>query len=185
VGLALASLALLAPATADAKARAVEPYKVLVVTSTTDALSTAGLSAITAAVGTDGTVTAPSPATVGEQFTPEGLDQYRTVVFLNTGMASPLNDAQRANFEAYYKKGGGFVGVGSAIETDASWAFMTDLLGTRSSGRTATQTATIKVADRVHDASKSLPQYWERTEGFYNFAANVRGVAHVLASVVE
>src|SRR4051794_13589774 len=187
-GLALLSLglALGIPASAQAKAaRAVEPYKVLVVTSTSDATTTAGVTAITSAVGADGTVTAPAPNAVGGQFTPEGLDQYRAVVFLNTGMASPLNDAQRANFEAYYKKGGGFVGIGSAIETDASWPFLTGLLGARSSGRVASQLATIKVADRVHDASKDLPQYWERTEPYYNFDTNVRGVSHVLMSVVE
>ena len=108
------------------ESEAVEPYKVLVVTSTTDETSAAGVSAITAAVGADGVVTAPAPAAVGGQFTPEGLDQYRAVVFLNTGMASPLTDTERANFEAYYKKGGGFVGIGSAIETDSSWPFMTE-----------------------------------------------------------
>ena len=187
-GLALLglSLALGLPATASAKAKqAVEPYKVLVVTSTSDAVSTAGISAITSAVGADGVVTAPAPADVGAQFTPANLDSYRAVVFLNTGMASPLNDAQRANFEAYYKKGGGFVGIGSAIETDASWSFLSGLLGTRAAGRTESQAATVKVADRVHDASKNLPQYWERTEPYYNFSANVRGVSHVLATVVE
>ena len=106
-------------------------------------------------------------------------------MFLNTGQASPLNDTQRSAFEAYYKKGGGYVGIGSAIETDSSWQFMTDLLGARSSGRTASQAATIKVIDRVHDASKNLAQYWDRTESYYNFSANVRGKSHVLASVVE
>ncbi|WP_170179276.1 ThuA domain-containing protein [Solirubrobacter pauli] len=174
------------PATASAKEQAVEPYKVLVVTSTSDATSAAGISAITSAVGADGVVEAPAPAEVGAKFTPAGLDAYRTVVFLNTGQASPLNDAQRGAFEAYYKKGGGFVGVGSAIETDSSWQFMTDLLGTRSSGSAPAQSATVKVIDRVHDASKTLPQYWDRAEGgWYNFAANVRGKSHVLASVVE
>src|SRR6478735_11156277 len=139
VGLALASLALVLPATASAKApkpAAADPYKVLVVTSTSDALSTAGINAITQAVGSAGTVTAPAPADVGAQFTPANLDSYRTVVFLNTGMASPLTDAQRTNFEAYYKKGGSFVGIGSAVETDPSWTFLTDVLGTRSSSRT-------------------------------------------------
>src|SRR3954471_23139370 len=147
-GLALLSLglALGIPASASAKAaRAVEPYKVLVVTSTSDAASTAGINAITSAVGSDGTVTAPAPAAVGAQFTPANLDTYRAVVFLNTGMASPLNDAQRANYEAYFKKGGGFVGIGSAVETDPTWAFLTSALGTRSSGQTTSQTATVKV----------------------------------------
>ena len=61
LGLALASLALVVPASAHAapKAQEADPYKVLVVTSTTDALSTAGVNAITQAVGADGVVTAP------------------------------------------------------------------------------------------------------------------------------
>ena len=99
-------------------------------------MTTAGIAAIQAVGALDGVqVTAPAPAAVGAQFTPERTStQYRAVVFLNTGMASPLTDPQRANFEAYYRKGGGFVGIGSAIETDASWPFMTGLLGARSSG---------------------------------------------------
>src|SRR3954452_17194273 len=143
VGLARASLALVVPATASAKApkaAAADPYKVLVVTSTTDALSTAGINAITQAVGSAGTVTAPAPADVGAQFTPANLDAYRAVVFLNTGMASPLTDAQRTNFENYFKKGGGFVGIGSAVETDPNWKFLTDALGTRSAGQAGSQT---------------------------------------------
>ena len=188
LGLALMSLALVVPASASAnqKAAAADPFKVLVVTSTTDALTTAGIAAITSA-GAGGiyTVTAPAPAAVGAEFTPANLDSYRAVVFLNTGMASPLTDPQRANFEAYFRKGGGFVGIGSAIETDPSWTFLTNVLGTRASGRTDVQSGTVKVADRVHDASKGLPEYWERTDNFYNFTTNVRGVSHVLATVVE
>src|SRR3954470_4995932 len=192
LGPALASLAviLMLPVTASAgqkRAAAAEPPKVLVVTSTQDALSAAGISAINAASngGAAFTVTAPAPADVGAQFTPAGLDAYRAVVFLDTGQASPLTDTQRASFEAYFRKGGGFVGVGSAIETDASWQFLTDILGTRSSGRTEVQSGTVKVFDRVHDASKNLPEYWDRTDAWYNFSTNVRGVSHVLATVVE
>jgi hypothetical protein len=187
LGLAALSLALVVPATASArpKAAAADPYKVLVVTSTTDPLTTAGVNAITQAVGSAGVVTAPAPADVGGQFTPANLDSYRAVVFLNTGLASPLTDAQRSNFEAYFKKGGSLVGIGSAIETDPSWQFLTDALGTRSSGRTAEQSGTVKVFDRVHDASKNLPLYWERTDNWYNFSSNVTGKSHVLASVVE
>ena len=48
---------------------------------------------------------------------PNVLKHYSAVVFLNTG-ADALNDAQQANFEAYFRKGGGFVGVGSAVETN-------------------------------------------------------------------
>src|SRR4051794_3993430 len=189
LGLALTSLALVVPGTAAAKnlpPKAAAPAKVLVVTSTQDALSTAGLNAINQAAS-DGsfTVDAPAPADVGALFTAAGLDGYRAVVFLNTGQASPLTDAQRAIYETYFKKGGGFVGVGSAIETDPNWAFLSGALGTRSSGRTTVQTGTVKVFDRVHDASKNLPEYWDRTDAFYNFTTNVRGLSHILATVVE
>src|SRR4051794_18381117 len=189
LGLALASLALVVPGTAAAKnlpPKAAAPAKVLVVTSTQDALTTAGLNAINQAAS-DGsfTVDAPAPADVGNSFTAAGLDAYRAVVFLNTGQASPLTDAQRAIYETYFKKGGGFVGVGSAIETDPNWAFLSAALGTRSSGRTTVQTGTVKVFDRVHDASKNLPEYWDRTDAFYNFTTNVRGLSHILATVVE
>ena len=187
-GLALLSLALVLPTTASArpKAAAAAPANVLVVTSTTDALSAAGIASIQAGAASGNyTVTAPTPANVGAQFTPAALDTYRAVVFLNTGLASPLTDAQRTNFEAYFRKGGGFVGIGSAVETDPSWQFLTDILGTRSSGRTDVQTGTVKVYDRVHDATKGLPEYWDRTDNFYNFTVNVRGVSHVLDTVVE
>ncbi|HET6550562.1 MAG TPA: hypothetical protein VFG79_19005, partial [Solirubrobacter sp.] len=76
LGLALVGLALAVPATASAKqpkAAAADPAKERVVTSTQDALTTAGLNAINqAASGGDFTVTAPAPADVGAQFTPEG-----------------------------------------------------------------------------------------------------------------
>ena len=73
LGLALAGLALVVPASASAKQlapKAAAPAKVLVVTSTQDALSTAGLSAINQAAS-DGsfTVDAPAPADVGAKFT--------------------------------------------------------------------------------------------------------------------
>ncbi|WP_169542094.1 ThuA domain-containing protein [Solirubrobacter soli] len=183
-GMALLCLALMAPATAQA--RAVETPKVLVVTSTQDALTTAGLAAINSAASSGAfTVNAPTPANVGAEFTPTNLETYRAVVFLNTGVASPLNDTQRANYEAYFRKGGGFVGIGSAIETDPSWQFLTDVIGTRASSRTVQQTGTVKVFDRVHDASKSLPLYWDRNDHWYNLTTNVRGVSHVMATVVE
>src|SRR5918992_1787587 len=179
--LMLTVLALAVPATASAA-----DYKVLAVASTDDALSKAGVGAIRSAGKSAGfSVTAPSPAEVGEQFAVKRLERYSAVVFLNTGAASPLTEAHRASFQEYFHDGGGFVGIGSAIETDPSWQFLSDVLGARSSGRTAVQSGTVKVYDRVHDASKSLPEYWDRSDHWYNLTANVRGVSHVLATVVE
>src|SRR3954463_10886840 len=138
--LVLASLGLALPATAPAAPPAGAKYKVLVVTGADGSLRAAGVAAIKAAGKSAGfSVNVPSPADVGDQFTAKKLEQYRSVVFLNTGPASPLPDAQRASFADYFSLGGGFVGVGSAIETDPSWQFLSDILGARSSGRTDVQ----------------------------------------------
>ena len=119
-----------------------------------------------------------------EVFDEKLLKRFRAVIFLNTS-GDVLTDDQQAAFEEYYHAGGGFIGVGSAVETEPDWSFLTEVLGTRATGQTDVQPGTIKVADRVHDASKDLPEYWTRNDAWYNFEANVRGESHVLATVVE
>jgi len=118
------------------------------------------------------------------KFDDSHLRQFRTVVFLNTS-GDVLTDDEQAAFERYYGNGGGLVAIHAAIEAEPDWQFLTGVLGTRASGETTVQSGTIKVADRFHDASKSLPEYWTRTDGWYNFQANVRGVSHVLATLTE
>ncbi|HEU0235287.1 MAG TPA: ThuA domain-containing protein [Candidatus Limnocylindrales bacterium] len=118
------------------------------------------------------------------QFTDENLARFRAVILLaNSG--NSLNAAQRGAFEDYFHAGGGVVSIGGAIEAETDWEFLTEVIGTRASSRTHVQPGTIKVADRVHDASKDVPEYWSWTDAWYNFEANVRGESHVLATVVE
>ena len=124
-------------------------------------------------------------------FTEASLENYRTVVFLNTS-GNILSDNEQSAFEHFFKLGGGFVGIHSALVTEPDWPFMTSLLGTRAETGAATartesaqQSATIKVADRVHDASKSLPERFAVTDSFYNATSEVRGLQHVLATVDE
>ena len=93
-GLALLGLAFALPEAASAKstATAAAPPKVLVVTSATDPVTTAGLAAINAASAGDAfTVTAPAPAAIGAELTPAKLETYRAVVFLNTGHSEPAD----------------------------------------------------------------------------------------------
>jgi hypothetical protein len=156
---------------------------VLLVKSGSDAVTTAGAAAVQAA--SPYPVTVVDTSSLGLQFTPAYLAAYRSVVFLGTGSALALSGSERSAFEAYFHAGGGFVGIGSAIDSEQSWQFLTDILGTRATGVTSVQSGTVKVYDRIHDATKNLPEYWDRTDAFYNFAANVRGTAHVLATVVE
>jgi cytochrome c len=118
------------------------------------------------------------------EFTDDRLRRYRAVVFLNT-TGDVLSDEQQAAFERYIRAGGGFVGVHAAVEAEPAWSFYGDLLGTRAAGASEVVAATIKVADRVHPSSADLPEYWARSDQWFNFAGNVRGVSHVLATVDE
>ena len=165
--LTLIAATLVAAITASAPAAATAPaasdgrqFRVLVFTKAvagTHASTNAGVAAIEK-LGRDlrFTVQVTNDAS---KFDLAHLKQYRVVVFLNTS-GDVLNAGQQAAFEEYYRDGGGFLGVHSAIETEPDWSFLTDLLGTRASGSSAVTNAVIKVADRVHPASEQLPQRW-------------------------
>ena len=142
-GVILAVLALTLPAAASAgsKARSRPPpeirYNVLVVTTSNDATAQAGVAAIKAAGQTAHAkfkfyVNAPAPGDAGEQFSDKRLDKFRSVVFLDTGRGQrPHRRLRRTRSSAYFNRGGGAVFIGSAIETDPSWQFLTDALGAR------------------------------------------------------
>ena len=115
-------------------------------------------------------------------FTARHLSRYNAVVFLNT-TGDALDAEEQAVFEEYFRNGGGFVGIGSAIETNPSWQFLSDILGTRAAAKLDAQTVTNKPADRGHDASKNLPEYWNLNDTYYNWSSNVRGFSHVLTTV--
>ncbi|MGV9349006.1 ThuA domain-containing protein [Streptomyces spiralis] len=186
IGLASASVpAAAAPPDAAVPESSGNQYRVLVFTKSTEAhpsVTNAGVDAIRQ-LG-DQLRFAVQVTDDSRKFDEEHLKQYRAVVFLNTS-GDVLTTAQQDAFEAYYRAGGGLVAVGSAIEAQPDWKFLSDVLGTRASGRTDVQPGTIKVADRVHEASKNLPEYWTRSDAWYNFKSNVRGKSHVLATVVE
>ncbi len=181
IAVAIAALVLLPLMFSSVAAAQATPYKVLVFTKNATIGATEGEAAVRAAVGPEVTVDVTSDAAA---FTAANLATYKAVVFLNTS-GDVLDDAQQTAFETYFKAGGGFLGTGSAIETEATWPFMTTILGTRSTTRTGATQATIKVADRGHDATKLQPEYWTRTDRWYNFSSNVRGLSHVLATVDE
>ena len=170
------------PTDSPISAYAAERYNVLVFTKGSTGNTTqgvAGLRALARANEVTFDVTDDASA-----FTESNLAKYRAVVFLNNA-GELLNADQQDAFEDYFRGGGGFLGIHSAIEAEPDWQFMSDLLGTRAEGRTDPLSATTKVADRVHIASKGLPEYWTRTDRWYNFTSNVRGFSHVLATVDE
>lgn len=118
-------------------------------------------------------------------FTFDNLIQYDAVIFLST-TGDILNNEQQAAFEQYIQSGGGFVGIHAASDTEYSWPWYGELVGAYfDSHPPGTPTATIKVADKVHPSTNFLPDYWVRTDEWYNYRENPRGKVHVLMTLDE
>ena len=152
----------------------------------------AGLDALKDA-GKSGDFKVAEAAESAGAFTEASLESYRSVVFLNTS-GDILSDNEQSAFEHFFSRAAASwrsTPRSPPSPTGPSW---TSLLGTRAepgtppvSRESTQQAATIKVADRVHDASKSLAERFAgHATRFYNtHRANVRGLQHVLATVDE
>jgi type 1 glutamine amidotransferase len=125
-----------------------------------------------------------SPTEDPRLFTHERLQNFDAVVFLNT-TGDVLDPAQQKAFKAYIRRGGGFVGIHSATDTEYDWPFYGRLIGAYFQSHPAIQRATINVTDRSHPSTRHLPRRWTRTDEWYNFAANPRGRVHVCAVLDE
>ena len=120
----------------------------------------------------------------GNAFTDESLGKYKAVVFLST-TGDVLNSTQEAAFERFIRRGGGFVGVHSAADTEYDWPFYGGLVGAYFVGHPDIQNATIQIDDPAHPALASLPRTWTRRDEWYNFRRNPRGSVNVLATLDE
>lgn len=120
----------------------------------------------------------------GAAFSDANLLNYRAVVFLLT-TGDVLDDGQQAAFERFIRRGNGYVGVHSATDTEYGWAWYGGLVGAYFEGHPATQTATVRLEDRQHPSTASLPDPWVRTDEWYNFRSNPRANVRVLARLDE
>jgi uncharacterized protein len=117
-------------------------------------------------------------------FNATNLANYKVVVFLST-TGDVLNGTQQTAFESYIAGGGSYVGVHAAADTEYSWPFYGGLVGAYFQSHPQIQQATIRVDDQTHPSTAHLPAAWTRTDEWYNYRTNVRGVAKVLARLDE
>ncbi len=101
------------------------------------------------------------------------LAEFEAVLFLLTS-GDVLNLSQQTAFEAYIRNGGGYMGVHSASDTEYSWPWYGQLVGSYFDGHPAIQDATVIIEDSTHPSSLSLPATWERRDEWYNFQTNPR-----------
>ncbi len=107
------------------------------------------------------------------QFTTPNLSRYQAVVFLST-TGDVLNPEQQAAFMTYIRNGGGFVGIHAAADTEHDWPWYGNLVGAYFASHPAPAQARIRVENRDHPSTRTLPDPWNRFDEWYDFQQNPR-----------
>ena len=117
-------------------------------------------------------------------FTHANLARYRVVIFLNT-TGDILTPDQQSAFERFMKRGGGFVGIHAATDTEYDWPWYGRLIGAYFADHPDIQPATVKSMDTTHLSTQHLPVAWRHTDEWYNFRQDPSSHVTVLLTVDE
>jgi len=112
------------------------------------------------------------------------LAKYQAVIFLLT-TGDILDEAQQAAFERYIRKGGGFVGVHSASDTEYGWPWYTKMVGHMFVAHPAVQTAVLQVRERNFPGMERFAPRTLFTDEWYEFGPATSGKLTYLLSVDE
>jgi uncharacterized protein len=118
------------------------------------------------------------------QFTTPNLERFEVVVFLST-TGTVLDDPQRRAFMRYVRRGGGYVGIHSAADTEYEWPFYGSLVGAYFLSHPLQQSATIVNEGPDHPATAHLEPRFTTFDEFYSFRTNPRENVRVLLSIDE
>lgn len=103
-------------------------------------------------------------------FNETSLARVRLVVFNNT-TGDVLNDTQQTAFEAFIRRGGGFVGIHAASDTEYGWEFYGQLVGVYFASHPDIQEGQLTVVEPRDGSTEGLPNPWVRRDEWYNFKA--------------
>lgn len=117
------------------------------------------------------------------RFTSENLSRYQVVIFLCT-TGTILDTLQKQAFTKYIQRGGGFVGIHSATDTEYGWPWYGRLVGAwfKNHPSDSPLTGTLHVEDRNSPATRELPVTFSRSDEWYNFKY-VNPDDHLLVSI--
>ena len=122
-------------------------------------------------------------------FNDEDLAHFDALVMFQTS-GDPWTEEEKAALERYQQAGGGIVAIHNAADMRGNYTWWDDLIGSLMPAHAATGTSpglsgTVRMEDQTHPSTTHLPQRWNRADEWYNFSTNVRGDAHVLATMDE
>lgn len=95
---------------------------------------------------------------------------YQTVVFLNTS-GDVLDSLQQLGLQQYIRRGGNFLGIHAASDTEYDWPWYHDLVGAYFGGHPKQQTAMFHLANQPFPVTAHLPDSLQLFEEIYNFKA--------------
>lgn len=116
-------------------------------------------------------------------FTDANLKKYKAILFLCT-TGNILDSTQQLAMENFIHKGGGFMGIHAATDTEYDWAWYGKLVGAYFNGHPKQQEATLNVVDRNNPATAHLDEKWTRKDEWYNFK-QIQPDLHVLIKIDE
>lgn len=105
------------------------------------------------------------------------------MIFLCT-TGDVLDNSQQLEFERYIRRGGGFIGIHSAADTEYGWPWYGGLVGAYFVHHPHIQPALLYVEDPMHSTMRAWPAQFMRIDEWYDFASNPRERVRVLISLV-
>jgi type 1 glutamine amidotransferase len=117
-------------------------------------------------------------------FTRRNLRRYAAVVFLNT-TGTILDPPRKRAFRRYVERGGGYVGIHSAADTEHGWPFYDRLVGALFLSHPLQQFAWFDKEAADHPATAHLDPRFLTFDEFYSFKRNPRAEVRVLLAIDE
>ena len=118
------------------------------------------------------------------RFEDTSLDSFAAVVFLCTS-GDVLGEPEQEAFRRFIQRGGGFVGIHSASDTEYDWPWYGELIGAYFRTHPAIQPAALVVENGTHPSTQGLPERWTRTDEWYAFQSDPRPRVSVLLRLDE
>jgi type 1 glutamine amidotransferase len=165
-------------------ARLAKDKKILVFTKTKGFYHTSNVAGVKAIqqLGNENKVQVDTTSDAGV-FTNQRLKQYAAIVFLST-TGDVLNEEQQRAFQHYIARGGGFVGIHAAADTEYDWPWYNELVGAYFLSHPQQQEALLVVRDSTHPSTRHLPFNWRKLDEWYNYK-NIQPHIHVLITLEE
>ncbi|WP_220763343.1 ThuA domain-containing protein [Flavobacterium sp. UMI-01] len=99
--------------------------------------------------------------------TTENLAKYDCLIFSNTNNQIFDTEEQRQAFVSYIRQGGSFVGIHIASGSEREWPWFHAMIGGKFKRHPAFQAFDIKVVNKNHPSTETLPEIWKKEDECY------------------